>query len=326
MTNQLTQYEFHQSQALWGRKAAKTSGFIQNFAALVAFEPGTGEISYVSENVFEILNKTPGDLLGARFSRILGSKLWHAVNNARALPGFEKMRQRVGQFVLMARPVEIHAFRGGGQIVVEFEAEQAPDEMPLDPMATLSFFIDEIQSAESERGLLEKTCDLLRSLSRFDRVAAHKFDVDFNGSLLAESKLHTMPTLETAHLTECDMPKPGRNITRVGPLRIISDVDQPHTPILSRTSCARALDINFADVRGAPRQQLENLRKMGLKSGMTVAIFIDGRPWGMISLHSKRCCVPSINFRRILLTFLPFLCAQVLIKQAAGLLEACDRK
>lgn len=276
-------------------------GTVQRFGCLIGVDPQNSRIAYASENCFDVIGKPCSELLGAESSEVLGRDILHSLNNVAARSGFAARSTLVGRFQLGGRDVDMHAFASDGIHVLQFEAAKDHVFNDGDALNTLAFVMNEIQACPDRATLLPLTTEILRHVSGHHRVMIYKFDRDFGGEIVAESRQRNMEPFLGLHFPQWDIPPQARAIMAKLPLRIIQDVDQAPVPLCAADASLPPLDTTLAECRGVSEIHMEYLRNMDIKSSMTLSINVEGALWGMIAFHHRAPRVAPPNLRELLL-------------------------
>lgn len=134
----------------------------------------------------------------------------------------------------------------------------------------------------------------IKDITMYDRVMLYKFDDDFNGQVIAESKDNYLNSYLNLHFPASDIPIQARELYLKNTIRCIENVDYiPSKLISGRTN--DNLDMTYSFLRSVSPLHLEYMRNMNVKASLTVSIIINGKLWGLISCHSSKTYLPSIN-------------------------------
>lgn len=296
--------DFEEAMEACASEPVHIPGTVQSFGCLVGVNAHTGHIAYASQNCADIIGIRTADLMGADVRDAFGQHIAHALNNAAARSGFAHKLAPLGRFNLGTGDVELSAFTSEGTHVLQFEAAQDQEFGGGDALNTLVFLMGQLQACTNHAELFELTTDLLRHITGFDRVMIYKFDRDFNGEVVAETKQRAMEPFLGLHFPQWDIPPQARAIMAKLPLRIIADVDQKPVQLSAAVGSLPPLDITLADCRGVSEVHIEYLRNMDVKATMTLSINVEGALWGIISFHHRHPRVPAPKMRELLTAFL----------------------
>ncbi|MEM9742288.1 MAG: HWE histidine kinase domain-containing protein [Pseudomonadota bacterium] len=261
-------------------------GLVQPFGSLLGVDAHTQQIDFVADNVESFLGIAPDALLGASLSNVLGSKLWHAFNNARNLSSFTTQRTRLAnvEFPGGALFVTAHAF--GDRQIVEFERLESTVVNELDPMERIQWLLSEIAPETNYQPIIERACGQLRAISGFDRVKAYRFLPDGAGEVQAESRASHMESFLGLRFPAYDVPDQAKALYQACPIRLIADVQADPIPIRAVRSDLEPLDLSLAITRGTSPVHLQYLANMGVRASMSLPIICEGALWGLFAFHS----------------------------------------
>jgi light-regulated signal transduction histidine kinase (bacteriophytochrome) len=305
MSSALTDEQLQEALDECAAEPVHIPGRVQPYGALVAFDPKSEEILYASENCEAVIGRSVTSLLSKEFGQAFGRETIHAIRNAAGQPNFVKSSAPLGAFEINRRPLELHAFGSQDLYVVEFEAEGDIEFGTEQALDAISLMIETIKDCDTQKELFDLTVGVLRHLTGYDRVMIYKFDQDYNGEVISETKRARMEPFIGLRFPSYDIPQRARDIMAKLSLRFIEDVDQDPVPLLAARKDLPPLDISFAATRGVSPVHMEYLRNMGSKSTMTLSVVVRGDLWGIISFHHGRPNVPTAKLRNVLSKFLP---------------------
>lgn len=259
-------------------------GSIQSFGALLVMRSSDFSPLFVSENCEDFLGILPSVLLKQSSDEIM-----------RMFPGVSQ--------------VLANQKRGGGisyfpfsSCKGEFRLSVAPrnntvfiEVLPRDTedisQANFGDVLYQITKAANRQQNLDAYCvafsSLLKELIGYDRVMIYRFDPDFNGKVIGESVIPGKMPYLGLHYPHTDIPEQARELYKKVHLRMIVDVQQSQSPLITHNSFAEHtdLDIGSSVLRSSSPIHLQYLQNMGVRSTLTISIMIDQRLWGLVSCH-----------------------------------------
>ena len=259
------------------REPIRTPGGVQAHGALLAADAQTLEIVQISANAPAILGRR---LLGETLVDVLGSE------------AVDELAQRSTEPTPNLRPVRLdagnaYAYRSGGVMVIEIEP--VPTAAP-----SLTAYQDEIgrsvsilQAAQSIEELLERAARVVKGLAGFDRVWAYRFEPDDHGVIVAEERNPDLPAFLGLHYPASDIPPQARALFLENRIRFIQDVNAdaaPLEPVVNPVT-GEWLDLSDGVLRAVSPIHIQYLKNMGATASMSIALFVDGRLWGLLSAH-----------------------------------------
>lgn len=325
MDQRLSDAQLQQALDACAAEPVHIPGIVQPFGFLLAFDPQDGVISYVSENCPALFGAPPGDILGAAAQDVLGHEIWHELRNLFSTGAVSGQNPPVFIGDIAGTPCAVAAFESQGLHVVEME--KAGDE-PLggtEALRSMSFLMAKVHECDAQQQLMDLTVDLMRHFTGYDRVMIYKFDQEFNGEVIAETRRSSMPSFAGLRFPHWDIPAQARAIMKRVPLRMIEHVDQEPVALLAANAALPPLDITLATCRGVATVHMEYLRNLGCQATMTLNIVVEDQLWGIISLHNRSPKVPSAQLREVLKNFVPVFAAKLLALRNKETLDRIKR-
>lgn len=268
-------------------------GAIQNFGALVCLDQDLQYVQQVSSNIAQLLNLPVEECLKAAGTQLLGKVLIAQLRDA--LDGEEKI---AGAFIATVgskkeqQRVHVNAFRTGTSVVVELEPveEDLPENSPQrHRLPIVNDWLDDIIRSQSPTQLLDKLVTAVRSFTGYDRVLVYKFDANFNGAVIAESRADFLAPFLGHHFPAHDIPPQARAMYEFNPVRVIADSRGSAVSLVPQNNpeTGQPLDLSLGDLRAVSPVHQQYLQNMGVSSAVSVAIFSDAGLWGIVSCHCE---------------------------------------
>lgn len=260
-------------------------GAIQSGGLLLVVDGKTLEILGVSDNWQKDRHLwTSAELLGRRIDEILEFEGSEALNVA----GLQQLLAN-DSAPIRVRNSKIkelqHGFchRRGEHIFFEFDREQEPGTGY--PVAQITNLVHQLKMTDSIEIAAENAAIAIRNLSKFDRVMIYRFDSEWNGEVIGESKLESLLPFLHLKYPASDIPAPARELFFQNKVRMISDIHSEAVPILTRNSSLKELDLGLALFRAVSPIYLQYLENMGVRASFAVPISVNDKLWGLISCH-----------------------------------------
>ncbi len=288
------------------REPIQVPGSIQPHGALLTVDPARGlTVVGVSRNAAALLGASlaAAGLLGRSLGDLLGTAFAEAVRQ-RFLDG--KLRgEAPWQSTLRladrspALDVAIHAV--GGLIHLELERAGLQDE--ADALNSLRHLQEAIADLRETKGQLEVLARVaahgVRLLTGYERTLIYRFDADWNGQAIAETKVADWEqSLNGQHFPADDIPAQAHDLYLRSPIRWVPDRDAKPVPLdidPAWTGDARpqAIDLSFARLRSLSPVHLQYHRNMGVNGSMSLSILHEERLWGLMVCHHRQAHYPS---------------------------------
>jgi light-regulated signal transduction histidine kinase (bacteriophytochrome) len=258
-------------------------GCIQPYGILLVLAEPDLTIIHVSDNLF--------DMLGIHARAVLGQPL-AALLDPQQLAAFQ--RYAALDDIGLANPVELqlsvpagpprtfHALlhRTASGIVCELEPPAAASALPF---VGLYYQVRQalagMHAAPSLEQLCQHAADQVRQLSGFDRVMIYPFDRDWNGSVIAESRVDEIGSSLGLRFPASDIPKQARELYLQNWLRLIVDVAYVPVPIVptAHPETGLPLDLSASILRSVSPMHLQALTVWsGGTASMSGAVLPDG--------------------------------------------------
>lgn len=270
------------------------NGQIQRHGVMIVLGPGEGwPILQVSDNLGEFFPATPASTLGQPFASLVGE------DQAAALAGTlaAASPNRISAGILYAfrgedfREMQAMVHRSDGLLVVELEAalggiHQTRLEELFRPVR------DSLGRLATEPGLrryFTLIAEMVRGLIAFDRVLIYRFDDNWDGEVIAESRTAEMPSYLGNRFPASDIPPQARRLYERNLIRQMTDVEATPAQLYPQRNPVtnRPLDMTHSTLRSFSPVHVEYLRNMGVQASMSVSLMEDGRLWGLIACHHR---------------------------------------
>ncbi|WP_445160504.1 SpoIIE family protein phosphatase [Mycobacterium sp. Dal123C01] len=274
------------------REPIHIPGSIQPRGVLAVVREPDFEVRQVSANVADLLGRPVEAVLGRHLSALIGAEQAARVEQAASTFGNLRQRNPLGCVIDVAgEPREFDAIlhRGsGGVLLVEFEIAygERPFSFPNTYQAVRGS-VEELNRATTLTELYDTAARAVRDLTGFDRVMVYRYDEDYNGEVVAESKHEDLNPFLGLHYPSTDIPAQARAVYEKSWLRLISDVDYTPVPLVPTIDPASGtpLDLTHATLRSVSPIHVEYLQNMGVHASMSISLLRYGRLWGLIACH-----------------------------------------
>jgi diguanylate cyclase (GGDEF)-like protein/PAS domain S-box-containing protein len=286
------------------REAIHQVGTIQSMGILLALDDDGLLISHVSTNIGAWFPYTPAELLGKPFSFLVGEQ---QSGKIRQLEGLEDWRHSaISTFTIVQNDVilnlDAQISRAGNLWIVEIEQEKRGE---VDLFQKLFIPIrDALWQLDAEADIsryTHKVVEQVRLLTGYDRVMMYQFDDNWDGEVIAESKVDEVESYFGNRFPAGDIPPQARSLYTKNLVRLIADVDSlpiPITPALHPRS-GLPLDMTFSTLRALSPVHIEYLRNMGVRASLSISLIQHDRLWGLIACHHTSPKYISMRVREL---------------------------
>jgi light-regulated signal transduction histidine kinase (bacteriophytochrome) len=272
-------------------------GAIQPHGVLLTLDADQRVVT-VSANCSALLGRSTDEVIGTTLGSLLGEELAALVRAGSNQPGeMDLFPARLpgslpGSLAgsvegsLAGRLTEVRTHHSGDRLVVEIEevTEQALSGLSL---RNARRAIGRLASTTDVLGLASQLAVEVRDLLSFDRVMVYRFDPEWNGEVIAESRHPDLNAFLGLHYPATDIPAQARRLYTVNWIRLIADVGYtpvPLEPVLDPGTGA-PLDLSFSTLRSVSPIHLEYLANMGVTASLSVSIVVEGQLWGLVACH-----------------------------------------
>ena len=267
-------------------------GSVQPHGILMTLRMSDLTILQISESVFDLAGIHHSELLHQPLSKLM------------PIEPVERATQRLGDRTpRLLNPIPIrlsahgktHEFdgilhRSGRVLILELERHVSVDR----GYGGFGGFYEAIREVTSKMmvtenlgDVLQLACDELRKLTGFSRVLAYKFDPDWHGQVVNESKNDEVESLLHHRFPASDIPKQARDLYTSNWLRLIPNADYKPANICPAINpiTDTPLDLSNSVLRSVSPVHLEYMRNMGQMASMSVSLLKGKKLWGLISCH-----------------------------------------
>ena len=274
-------------------------GSIQQHGFLLGLKKGEEEgllIDFCSENCLSYLETSHNVLLGKRVSDLFGTE-----NEATLEDFFQKSPSvEVANHRLWLAGHEFYCSLhiSGNILILEAEPIAAIDR----DIAVIQQQTQQLLLYMQQSHTLREICALIaedtRKLTGYDRVMIYRFDEQYNGEVIAESKREDLEPFLGLHYPHTDIPVQARQLYIKNLLRLITDVYYAPSPIFTVNDDEnKNLDLGMAVLRSTSPIHIQYLINMGVGATLTISLVHQNRLWGLIACHhySPKNISPAIR-------------------------------
>ena len=271
---------------------------IQSHVHVVVLAADTLEVRALSDNMDEIVGGDAGKYIGQEGNTLFPPAV------LRGLPRNRQRRVPLPQRIGPGGPVDwgqrqVIPFFTEREIVLEIEPYRrlnATAAAHLDREVALKDITDALLDATDVKQILDTVCRKLGTYLQYNRVIAYEFAEGGTGLVRNEYSDGTLPSMLGLHFRLSDFPEEA--------YRIYADEAVLHYSYVARPY-AKVDDIpqEVADIvnyrlggRTPYAAYREYLQEAGLTSILSIAVTVDGRPWGLFFCHSTRAA--QLNYQQ----------------------------
>lgn len=256
-------------------------GTIQPHGLLLGVEKATNVITFCSGNAGVYLDVPYTGILNKNVAEIFSNDI-HSIQKLFLIPPGKVSSIK---YSISGRDVNLIAHATTEYLIIEVE--------PIQPEAVNSDLVDmsaDFVVAMEETQTLKELCDLvavsIKRVTGYDRVMVYRFDENYNGEVLSESKNEELESFLGLHYPHTDIPAQARQLYVKNQLRIIVDVNYDPVPIYTTANVTNeGLDLSLSVLRSVSPIHIQYLQNMGVGATLTISLLLRGKLWGLIACH-----------------------------------------
>ncbi len=257
-------------------------GTIQPHGFLLAIDLHTKKITFCSGNIHSYLGIPHEKILDKTVSDIFNSEATQSLNELFDLP--------LGKVSLLKTSISGNSFDFITHRTSEYLIIEAEQQHEISNSSDLVDLSRDFVTAMEETQSLKELCDLvavsIKKITGYDRVMVYRFDEQYNGEVLSESKNDELEGFLGLHYPHTDIPAQARQLYIKNQLRIIVDVNYTPTAIYTTQNLKNdALDLSLSVLRSVSPIHIQYLQNMGVGATLTISLLLRGKLWGLIACH-----------------------------------------
>lgn len=175
----------------------------------------------------------------------------------------------------------------GSRLIIEVEQDPSPDgDVFQDLFIPIRDSLWKLDAETDITRYAQMATEQVRLLTGFDRVMMYRFDSNWDGEVIAESKTDSADSYLGNHFPASDIPPQARELYTRNLVRIISDVDAEQVPVRAgKQPSSPPLDLSYSWLRSMSPVHVEYLRNMGVKASLSISLVQNNQLWGLIACH-----------------------------------------
>ncbi|WP_130736183.1 ATP-binding protein [Flavobacterium sp. J27] len=258
-------------------------GLIQSHGFLLAINATTEIVTVCSENINEYLNIS--------YEQVLGKKIGLLFNN----PFLEEVRHfktdatsptKVFNFSIEEKLFSISIHASKTEIIIEAELTENQFNEGNKLYNSSKQLLSYIEDSFTLKELANAVAITIKKITNYDRVMIYRFDAEYNGEVIAESKEEHLESFLGLHYPHTDIPAQARELYIKNHLRIIGDVNYKPIPLYTfNESNLDTLDMSLSVLRSVSPIHIQYLHNMGVGATLTISLLHKGKLWGLITCH-----------------------------------------
>lgn len=293
-------------------------GSIQPHGFLLGIKTENQVIDFCSANSTEFIQLSPEMLLGKSLSEVF-SKSQSDDFILYSTQTIDPVKPFV--FTLNQIPYNTTVHKSNTTLILELEP--FPDgTLDLPNLYTQTRnFVSLLESHNYLQDLCDNIAEQTRIITAYDRVMIYRFDAEYNGEVIAESKREDLESFAGQKYPHTDIPVQARELYVKNQLRMIADINYQPVPIFTLNENGeksnKSLDLSLSILRSVSPIHIEYLKNMGVGATLTISLLQKDKLWGLIACHHYSPKVLPHYTRLSALLQGHFLTSQIAVREAA---------
>jgi chemotaxis family two-component system sensor kinase Cph1 len=292
-------------------------GSIQPFGFLLGIKNETQVIDFCSANCTEYTGLSPEQVLGKTLTDLFQQ------DQSAAFSVYQESNKQTVPFVFTLNGwkfnTSVHI--SGDILILDFEPFPKETINVSDLFIQTRSFVSILEKNSYLPELCQDIADETRAITGYDRVMIYRFDEEYNGEVIAESKREDIVSFAGQKYPHTDIPVQARELYIRNPLRVIADIGYQPVPLLtlqgSDEKSNRSLDLSLSILRSVSPIHIEYLKNMGVGATLTISLLNNNRLWGLIACHHYSPKAIPYNTRLSALLQGHFLTSQIAVREVA---------
>ncbi|WP_141733229.1 ATP-binding protein [Oligoflexus tunisiensis] len=287
----MNQEELDKALAICAQEPIHIPGKIQPHGLLLTFMEADGRLIQVSSNCEAILGSTPEQALTQTLEDQLTAASTERIRGALTADN-----------LLLCNPLDIEIrtsgkkydgilHRSNGLCVLELEPTDLAG--PSDSHAfhaRIRSLTHLIQSTRTLQDAFAQATGMVHDLTGFERVLIYRFDREWNGHVVGETKADDQDSFLDLHYPASDIPPQARQLYLRNWLRIIPDALYEPAALVPEMNplTGEPLDLSGSVLRSVSPVHIQYLKNFGARASMSISIIKDNELWGLISCTDRQ--------------------------------------
>ena len=251
-------------------------GAIQPHGGLLVLHATSGIIEAASESCATFLGTAAASLLGQPVKNILGSAAQYAI-----LGDLNGGREPLAPVMLSGENLSARpSINDTGQVLIDIEAETG-DGAAMRNGYYRRQVLAGLRLLNDIPSIAQRSVELIRSMTGFDRVMLYRFDDAWNGEVIGEAQIDGIETYLGLTFPATDIPTQSRELLSSRAVRLIPDVLYIPSSLIAQDH--RPIDLGPSCLRSVSPMHIEYLRNMKVRATLVGSLIVEGRLWGLVS-------------------------------------------
>lgn len=301
------------------REPVHIPGAIQPTGCLVSLDADMGRVRQVSANIEDFLGISVADILAGEPREVLGDELMDLLETERVKPDSSASvlaATAQGDLAGKRRYFHVVTYPSDDAFVVELEFQMCPDGHRLPDK--VNDWLAEVGQINDIDTLLDALTRWVQRLTGHERVMVYRFDEQWNGRVVAETRLPVAESFLDHYFPASDIPPQVRRLYDMNRARSIPDVVAPAIPLVPPNGPGESapLDMSRGVLRAVAPIHQEYLSNMGVGAALSIAMHEEGRLWGLLACHGLEPRPLEADLRDVLCNLVSIAMQRLMILRA----------
>ncbi|TAH17335.1 MAG: GAF domain-containing protein [Cytophagales bacterium] len=262
---------------------------IQRFGFLLAMDKATLQIVQCTDNVVDFIGFPHAKLLGLSLASLIEKSIIEKIEYAIRHNGvnFATLNPVKLGFNHLSTKFKAVLHISQGVLVMEVEPALYDEFSYSDFYNNATIIIGKFHAQKDIYSLCQVVTEQVKRITGYDRVMVYRFDKNWNGEVIAESRNGKLYSFLGQHFPASDIPAQARQLYLTNTIRIITDASYKPSEIIPAINplTNTYLDLSQSFLRSISPIHIEYVQNMGVAATLTASIIVEGQLWGMISCH-----------------------------------------
>ena len=259
-------------------------GLIQPHGFLISVDTTSKKINVCSENINDYLPLTHQELLSKNIERVFSDNFY---SKFLSFSENNQVTSRHFNSVLYESLYSVTFHKSDNNIIIEAEPAEQEENENEKLYNSSRKLLNHIEDTSTLKELCDSVAVAIKDITGYDRVMVYKFDDEYNGEVLSESREEHLEPYLGLHYPHTDIPKQARDLYIKNQLRVIGDVNYTPAELYTlENSNIEQLDLSLSVLRSVSPIHIEYLKNMGVGATLALSLLHKDKLWGLIVCHN----------------------------------------
>jgi chemotaxis family two-component system sensor kinase Cph1 len=258
-------------------------GSIQPHGFLLAANLQDKRIRFCSENILDFTGASHEQVLGKSLDVLFDASFMRELDEIKnLLPN----NSRIVNTSLQGHELSVTMHISETYVILEGEFQITDDTPDTDLYTSSRQLLSYMEDSYTLVQLCAVVANAIKRITGYDRVMIYRFDKDYNGEVIAESRENHLEPFLGLHYPHTDIPPQARELYIRNQLRIIGDTGYQPASIYTMDDGGPArLDLSNSVLRSVSPIHVQYLLNMGVGATLNISLLHKGKLWGLIACH-----------------------------------------